>query len=171
MPRPPVAPLTVAVLLALFLPAAVAHAQRESFDGLAARAQAKAQQDRALDLNGDGTVDDHERALATQNLLLQNAVNPNTGEIDREKLKRLQANRKRLEAEARARDRAEAVVEKLREKQARGHQLTTEETARIRAFDEAKEARRQEREREAREAAKTPRTQAAQRLSQPILSY
>lgn len=155
----------------LVLPCVTAHAQRESFDGLAARTQAKAQQDRLFDLNGDGKVDDHEREMATQNLLLQNAINPNTGEIDREKLKRIRADRKRLQAEAKIRDRDAAVVEKLRERQARGQRLTDADLARIHAADESAQARLREREREAREAAKAPRSQASQRLSDPILNH
>ena len=161
----------VAVAAILVLPCATAHAQRESFDGLATRAQEKSQQDRVLDLNGDGKVDDHERELALQNLMQQNAVNPNTGEIDREKQKRLLATLRRLQAEAKVRDREAAAVEKLRERQARGQHLTDADLARIHAADEAAQAHLREREREAREAAKAPRSQASQRLSDPILNH
>ena len=167
----PTAPAAIAVAVILLLPCVTAHAQRESFDGSAERAQTKVQQDRMLDLNGDGKVDDHERELATQNLLMQNAIDPNTGQIDREKLKRLQADRKRLQAEAKVRDREAAVVEKLRERQARGQHLTDADLARIHAADEATQTRLREREREAREAAKAPRSQASQRLSDPIINH
>ncbi len=167
----PIAPAAIAVAVILLLPCAVARAQRESFDGLAARTQAKAQQDRLFDLNGDGKVDDYEREMATQNLFLQNAINPNTGEIDRDKLKRIRADRKRLQAEAKIRDREAAVVEKLRERQARGQHLTEADLARIHAADEAAQTRLREREREAREAAKAPRSQASLRLSDPILNH
>ena len=157
--------------MVLAFPCVAAHAQRESFDGLAERAQNKSQEDRMFDLNGDGKVDDHERELVMQNLRAQNAVNPLTGEIDKEKLKKLMVDRKRLQAEARIRDKEEAVVEKLRERQARGQRLSDADLARIRAADAAAEARRLEREREARESAKAPRSQAAQRLAAPILGY
>ena len=77
MPPRSVAIPSAAVLLVLgLLPSPVAHAQRESFEGSAARAQAKAQEDRLLDLNGDGKVDDHERELVLQNLRLQKRREP-----------------------------------------------------------------------------------------------
>ncbi len=164
-----VRPVLLLFAAALLVLPSAARAQRESFEGSAARAQAKALEDRLFDLNGDGKVDDHERELVMQNLRLQNAVNPMTGEIDKEKLKKLSADRKRLQAEARARDREQAVVEKLRERQARGQQLSGADLTRLRAADEATEARRREREREASEAAKAPRSPAAQRLAEPIL--
>ena len=166
-----IAPTAAAVVVILLLPCVTARAQRESFEGSAERAQTKVQQDRMLDLNGDGKVDDHERELATQNLLMQNAINPNTGQIDREKLKRLQADRKRLQAEARVRDREAAMVEKLRERQARGQHLTDADLARLHAADEAAQTRLREREREAREAAKAPRSQASLRLADPIINH
>lgn len=161
----------VVAVLTLLPTTPAARAQRDSFDGAAARAQAKTAQERALDLNADGKVDDHEKELVFRNLLLQNAVNPRTGEIDQEKRKQLLADRRRLQAEAKARDKEEAVVEKLRERQARGRSLSEADVARIRAADEAAEARRRAQEREAREAAKTPRSAAGQRLSEPILNY
>lgn len=142
-----------------------ARAQGESLE----QKSRKIQSDAVFDLNGDGKVDDYERDLAIQNLRAQYAVNPNTGEIDKEKLKKLVADRKRIIAEARAREREQAVVDKLRERQARGQRLSEADLAVLRRADEAAEARRIEREREARDSAKVPRSQAAQRLAAPIL--
>lgn len=153
------------------LAATTARAQRESFEGMAGRRQAKTAEDKLFDLNGDGKVDDQEREMVMKNLQLQNAVDPNTGEINRERLKQLKLDRKRLQAEARAREKADLAVEKLRERQARGHRLTAAEEAQVRAAAEAAEARRRAREHEAQEAAKTPRSPASQRLAAPILSY
>lgn len=154
--------------LALMAVAHPAHAQRQGFEGMAGRRHDQTQEEKLLDLNGDGKVDDYERELAFTNLRQQAGMDEN-GEINKEGRRVLLAKRKQLQAEARAREKAEAAAEKLREKKAKGRTLTDAEEGQLRAADAAAESRQRERERQAREAAKAPASHAAQMLAKPII--
>lgn len=144
--------------------ATAAHAQRQEFDGAAVRQHAKVQQDRALDLNGDGNTDDREIELAVQNEMLQRAMD-SEGKVDKEKLRALQAQRKRLVAEARILDDEKEILEK----KAQGKKLTAKEEEKLRLAGEIRE--REKRERAARAATQNTQSAASQKLSKPIIDY
>ncbi len=158
---------SAAALLAGFLllgvPAPV-QAQREGFDGAAARQHNKVQEDRMLDLNGDGNVDDHEIELAVQNAMQQRAIGPD-GKVDKEKLRAAQALRKRLLAEAKILDDEKEILEK----KAKGKKLSAKDEEQLRLAAEIHE--RDKRERAARAAAQTTQSAAAQKLAKPIIDY
>ncbi len=159
--------LAAATLLALALAPASAHAQREGFDGAAARQHNKVAQDRALDLNNDGVVDDHEIELAIQNARLQQHMDAD-GRVDKTKKRAAEAQRKQLLAESRLLD----AAQDLREKKAKGKKLSAKEEELIRLADEIREREKRERAERAA-AAKNPGTQsaAAQKLAKPIIDY
>jgi hypothetical protein len=143
---------------------ATARAQREGFDGAAARQHSKVEQDRALDLNGDGVVDDHEIELAYQNALQQRFIGPD-GRVDKEKRRAAQAKRKQLLAESKLLD----AEQDLLEKKAKGKKLSAKEEDQLRLAAEIHE--RDKRERAERAAAKSTQSAAAQKLAKPIIEY
>jgi hypothetical protein len=149
---------------AIALAPATARAQRESFDGLAARQHAKTMDDRALDLNGDGVVDDHERELAVQNAMQQRFMDAD-GKVDKQKVRAAQAQRKQLLLESKALD----AEPELLEKKAKGKKLNAKEEAQLQLAAEAHE--REKRERADRAAAKSTQSAAAQKLAKPIIDY
>lgn len=158
-----VAAATLLFALLMLAPAS-ARAQREGFDGAAVRQQNKVAQDRALDLNNDGVVDDHEIELAIQNARLQHYMDAD-GRVDKAKKRAAEAQRKQLLAESRILD----AAQDLREKKAKGKKLSAKEEELIRLADEIHE--RDKRERAERAAAKTTQSAAAQKLSKPIIDY
>jgi hypothetical protein len=148
----------------LALTPAAALAQRESFDGLAARQHAKTMDDRALDLNGDGVVDDHERELAVQNAMLQRYMDAD-GRVDKQKKRAAEALRKQLILESKALD----AEQELLEKKAKGKKLSAKDEAQLQLAAEVHE--RQKRERAERATQKSSQSAAAQKLSKPIIDY
>ena len=156
------AALSLAALTALT--PATARAQREGFDGAAARQHAKVEQDRVLDLNGDGIVDDHEIELAYQNGLLQRFIGPD-GRVDKEKRRAALAKRKQLLAESKILDTEQDVLEK----KAKGKKLSAKEEDQLRLAAEIHE--RDKRERAERATVKNTQSAAAQKLAKPIIDY